>query len=474
MGNPRQDLFSAGHQPDDHGALYGLATLCDLTYSRIEALADLWGAWAGYDATQIAITPGSLTPNYLYAVDPGGCVFAITGTENWQQILGYTLFSFIGLWPDFAMKGVHTGFYWLFTRLVPLIDAHLATVPDGTKVLFTGHSLGGAIANLLAIWYRNQGRYDVRGAVTFAAPKCADPGLRQYARTTIKANFRNEGDIIPGLPPASPLKGSFSSKIGALFFLYRYCDLNAACFLDPDGGWRFREERLGDDYGHLVHALLSPLAGADGVSQIEPYLLLHSSTTYRTRLRNRVQKKGRPIDIEPLNALNALMDGNSYFTSTVNRYMQPQGGAHVYALSDPTQPPSGSPATLPPDPQSPQTIRRVLVRSVSIGSTETVNRHQERVRDYYRDPTAPAGSPTPPQLLARPRWHFRGGDRRLLQLLAQLCQAIEDRDELVDMGVESAARSNDLAIVDRFDPDQSEAFYRVWERLETLLRLVRD
>ena len=107
-------------------------------------------------------------------------------------------------WPDwFAGIGpCHSGFasggLALWARLKAKGD-----LPAGKRIVYTGHSLGGALAQVLAACHAAEGRSPCR-LVTFGAPRVAF-GLNfrfgRLVRSALEAvEYRRAGDPVPDVP----------------------------------------------------------------------------------------------------------------------------------------------------------------------------------------------------------------------------------------------------------------------------------
>lgn len=107
---------------------------------------------------------------------------------------------------DGEKKGmVHAGFYLavqpLFTRIENEVLVRLAAL-ESSVVYLTGHSKGGGMANIIAIYLaEHHPTWDIR-VITFGTPKMGDDDLVSYHSKLIKSSysFVFEADIIPLLP----------------------------------------------------------------------------------------------------------------------------------------------------------------------------------------------------------------------------------------------------------------------------------
>lgn len=126
---------------------------------------------------------------------------------------GYTYVAFRGTedagnWFDnlnFAQKDLgngmygHQGFYDAYNSIGPQIQSWLAENVSG-PVVFTGHSLGGAMAQYAALYYTqaNPDKADV-SLVTQGAPASVGPVAAAYldAHTQMNLRMENKNDLVP-------------------------------------------------------------------------------------------------------------------------------------------------------------------------------------------------------------------------------------------------------------------------------------
>ena len=108
----------------------------------------------------------------------------------------------IKLLPD-EKTGVrlHRGFAYaarqIYAELSPLLK-------DGYRIRSTGHSLGGAVAQILAMYLDTDG-YEVDRIVTFGQPKVTNlPGANRFEHLDI-LRVVTPTDLVPLVPPFDPL-----------------------------------------------------------------------------------------------------------------------------------------------------------------------------------------------------------------------------------------------------------------------------
>ena len=98
---------------------------------------------------------------------------------------------------------VHEGFQDSFLVSALVIGKMIGEMRGNREIWITGHSLGGALAVLLAATLA-ENSIDVTGLYTFAAPRVGDRAFARELKRSLKgkAHWRvvNEGDLVPHLP----------------------------------------------------------------------------------------------------------------------------------------------------------------------------------------------------------------------------------------------------------------------------------
>jgi pimeloyl-ACP methyl ester carboxylesterase len=96
---------------------------------------------------------------------------------------------------------VHRGFYEAYKALKDFVQDYLDQFHAGQKIIISGHSLGGAIALLLAEALRNatDNNYDVL-LYTYGAPRTGDATFVAAAEPLAHHRAVNNNDMIPSVP----------------------------------------------------------------------------------------------------------------------------------------------------------------------------------------------------------------------------------------------------------------------------------
>ena len=136
----------------------------------------------------------------LYTLVDGRRIIAIPGTK---REIGEWLRDF-DAWPvwDRRLGICHRGFRdgaWELWKRWPLQSAWPLTSVDFRGAIIVGHSLGGALALLLAGILMAQ-RTPPAAVVTFGAPRCGSWKLRRLLSPIAVRSYRNGDDPVPDVP----------------------------------------------------------------------------------------------------------------------------------------------------------------------------------------------------------------------------------------------------------------------------------
>jgi hypothetical protein len=96
---------------------------------------------------------------------------------------------------------VHNGFYGSAKAVIKFVTTYLDRFHVGQKVIITGHSLGGAVAFLLAEMLRRRKGYEYDIVLyTYGAPRAVDKTFADGASALIHHRTVNHNDPVPSVP----------------------------------------------------------------------------------------------------------------------------------------------------------------------------------------------------------------------------------------------------------------------------------
>lgn len=214
------------------GATFGTAGQRTYTWP-MEHIFDFW------EDRRVFSTYGQIG-----AITAGDFVIVfVRGTQDWVQLLNQLAFVFL-MWDMTEDRGdVHVVFYNFGAALYALIAPKLAQVMPGRRVIFTGHSLGGAMAQIMAHWAHEEFPGQVAGVVTFGCPRV---GNDEFSRAHSWPLHRVEvqSDIVTMLPPEARYRNVFSPWDLLISFLAGYRHGGEEWVLRDDGTIiSYQEER---------------------------------------------------------------------------------------------------------------------------------------------------------------------------------------------------------------------------------------
>jgi len=167
-----------------------------------------------YDAVGFTGTPYVVTDLQIEAALIGktnaGIIVAFRGTLppalNWDSFFDWAQDFMADTQCAEHLPGkVHEGFLFAFNRLREGILQAIQTLdPSGSLPLYiTGHSKGGGIAPIAAMYFRNANRLTITQTITFAGPNCGNGDFAIAYDDVFPNHIRYENylDIVPILPP---------------------------------------------------------------------------------------------------------------------------------------------------------------------------------------------------------------------------------------------------------------------------------
>lgn len=139
--------------------------------------------------------PGTHTQAFATRGPDGRRIVAFRGTEpDSVGDIGTDLLATLVGWPHGG--NVHRGFARAYASVQADIDRWLDADDDGTPPVFTGHSLGAALATLAASHRR------AAVLVTFGSPRVGDDVFVAGMSAIDSARYVNCCDIVTSVPPA--------------------------------------------------------------------------------------------------------------------------------------------------------------------------------------------------------------------------------------------------------------------------------
>ena len=181
---------------DSHAIGFSLRTgyyLCQCSYAAYEQPGD----WVESLALGDTVRPFQCESFHGFvAAQKTMAIVAFRGTVSIGNFLTDAEAALVhhGLFPGL----VHYGFCRAVEAVYPAVRAHLRAYPSELPIWVTGHSLGGAMASLVAHRLAEDG-YPVRAVYTYGSPRAGD---RKFCDAYRRPNYRfvNDNDLVPHLP----------------------------------------------------------------------------------------------------------------------------------------------------------------------------------------------------------------------------------------------------------------------------------
>ncbi|NVK38055.1 MAG: lipase family protein [Gammaproteobacteria bacterium] len=177
--------------------IYGSAQLADIAYSNGDHQASLHSI--GHKLHRQTVLP-NVEVNYLLSEKDGVQYITVRGTANLQNAL---VDLDINLKQDTKLNIlVHQGFAQaaelIYQDVQPLLN-------KARPIQTTGHSLGGAVAVILAMYLKTDG-FDLPQVITFGQPKVTNvTGANAFDDLPL-LRVVTPDDAVPLVPPLSPLQ----------------------------------------------------------------------------------------------------------------------------------------------------------------------------------------------------------------------------------------------------------------------------
>ena len=187
--NVNESTLSQQLRENKHITALYLSQLSYFTFDKIRAKMHEFGA------TNLSLYDHNGTQGFFAELDDM-VVVSFRGTQLDQKEDLKSAFTF---WKQpFGNIKVHKGFAQAIEKLIPNILADLDQIPKGKRVVFVGHSLGGALSTLLSVMYKPD------ELCTFGAPRVAGPELAEYLSDIEYNRIITKWDLVRWLPPNIP------------------------------------------------------------------------------------------------------------------------------------------------------------------------------------------------------------------------------------------------------------------------------
>ncbi|KAG2422396.1 hypothetical protein HXX76_016080 [Chlamydomonas incerta] len=221
-------MLAMGSYPWFWGKSNVLGVAPDLVFSDCFAQHGFVGTLQ-YTRVPAKVVPGD---SNVYVARTDRDVFVIVrGTDSKADWVS----DFVAVWDEantlFGITGssvkLHAGFKDLYVSmadwLIPTVNNTYNALPPGAKIWVTGHSMGGAVAQIASLHLATRlGADKLGGVVGFASPRVGDAGYRALYDRLLGGRhlkFRAGSDPVSNVPP------------GAL----GYNDVGTSVMLCPDG-----------------------------------------------------------------------------------------------------------------------------------------------------------------------------------------------------------------------------------------------
>lgn len=493
------DLFWGDISTHSYPAGYALGVLETAAYRSDVALVERWAGLFEYPIAELVLTPGRVIPNFVYAGRPSSIVIAIPGTQSLAQLGNSILYSGQRENADFGPGRIHSFFLWCAEQLVPYLQAVYASLPDLNFVTFVGHSLGGAVAQLLADWTAINTGKGVSRCVSFNAPRVGDVTYAEASRYYLTDVIYNTHDIVCELP-AVVNPGMSSQAIGGVG-LERY--QHRANLVPLQSLQNIAESWIAVSVAKVAYPVKWGLVALGKAESAASFMAGLGFVGSRAGLASWVlplpawwneHKMIAALDNmdaedwpAALPQREALKTFHKYLAQTetpptsVNLF--PFALAPVLAFAYDADPGDGDPVNLPTI--SPgaryETIEAAFhwidvedavfpSRMISVDDSfvEALTRRAAIVPEL--NPLAAAGQAVA-DLPVRVHWLMRGQDRRTLMKLAKCFQLIRVRDQRRLDPTPAAGLSTRTPIIDDFDDELADAVDLIEARVYELLSL---
>lgn len=488
-------IFNPDQDGEDWTNVWALGLLTQAAYLDDAGTLQVIALPMGFEQAGLIHTPGTYIPNIAWCYAPGTLLVLVPGTKCLTQFAAQVEFS--GQTPGgiFGLGNVHSFFLWAAQGIVDAVSVHLATLPTDTKVVFAGHSLGGAVAQLLADYTAIRTAYAVVRCVTFNSPRVGNPRWARKIRTYRSHLYYAGHDMVVEVPTPLWVSGPQHTPTLLPITVWEHRDklIPVTSTRDINASWA---AAIFGKTGAVGGAITETLAGTGYIAGAARFLRNAGAKAYAYSSLLAIptwwddHKMDAVLDgLEQERGFNALPGPPDWksLRSAISGGIIINDPAEIIRtarlvrnqfLEGQIQP-DGLLANLPVIP--PQTLtevvevattfyvsgsvvpQRATVSTADVAMDAVVERHAATGVSPFATPGF-----IPNSIPNLPNWLFRGKDRRLLTKLWDVINAIESRDYLAEFGNPSAALSTRELVI---DDDTREAWQAVKDHLSSLLAL---
>lgn len=276
MAEPFTPLTTDGTTPDGEALLEQCAGLVCLYWGDQAGMQSLINLCGGGEILYFFFDPTNPVPCIAFARQGLHYYIWVAGTVNIDQWTGNVAGA---LTPRPYANGilVHSFFWLLAQQLIAGGESRLPTPADGIKFTVTGHSLGGAVAQILCIELGTRYGRDNVELLTFGQPKCFTAGLPGTQLWPTYVRVRVPQDPVPMVPPDRLLSFFLSLGIPSAVQSVAYewthygtgYQLGAGGTLSPDAGLAYWQTVPGqwlvttDPRAHLIKNIAALLGAVE-------------------------------------------------------------------------------------------------------------------------------------------------------------------------------------------------------------------
>lgn len=281
--------------------LYAHAVLLRAVAQGDETQIAAWCAWAGGATFRFFAATESILSNFCLITDGLVGIGVFAGTRNLTQLVAQIAGSAMA--NDPAIPANVSTFDLVYADSVTALAR--STIPPTLRnapVLITGHSLGGAIAELLAA-RRIDGAFTNVSLLTFGQPRTGDSSLAARAPANY-VRVVNQGDPVAGIPPRPLVMSMFLERSDPALAAVGYSHGGAAWLITPDGVVPTTDAETGTDLGSMALSLGTGMQYQTGVEQF------HSLGTYAWQLYGHSNGQTGNPDLTGVLNISRTLQGN--------------------------------------------------------------------------------------------------------------------------------------------------------------------